>query len=209
MTFEELEQTRLEYAKKYKRALEISCVVIIPVGAVLLFMFADSNILMTAILVVVFGLIAGLIIVSIATRKVGQEFEVAYENFFVSGGLSKIFTNIDYSHESGMNRDVVRRVMTTGDRDGVDTFYILDPAFIEKIQNLYEQLKKEICLTFMDGKVYIALNNGEDSFEAPNPLRRLDETAESEKIIGDMKVITDFIDDLDLDHYTIKKSAKK
>lgn len=326
MTFAELEQIRLKYVKEFKKALKISCAVILPIDAILIFVLSwkvfnarqntvvenlfTSVAIMPVIFIIFFSLVVCLIIIGISTRKTGKEFKEAYKNYFVFSSLENIFTNIKYNHESGMDPDIVRRVMTTGNRfrsndlmfatykginftqadvhtedkktstdsdghtrtyyvtifrgrflifdfnrnfnfnlqvssknfpgevlprdpkkqlkfskiktesgefnkyfqiygqDGVDTFYILDPAFMEKIQNLYLNLGKGICLTFMDGKVYIALNSGKDSFEAPSPLKPLDEAAETSKVAHDTKLITDFIDNLDLNHYTFKKEHR-
>jgi len=87
-------------------------------------------------------------------------------------------------------------------QDGVDALYILDPAFMEKIQQLYEDCKHDLLLTFMDKKVYIAIDDHEDSFEPPARISQpLDERAELAKIQQDIKVITNFVDGLRLDRY--------
>lgn len=92
-------------------------------------------------------------------------------------------------------------------QDGVDTFYILDPAFIEKLHNLYHAVGSELAITFLDGKVYIAVNNHKDAFEAPSPQKTIDEKLEIEKVSKDIKAITDFVDNLDLDHYNSKRKG--
>jgi len=87
-------------------------------------------------------------------------------------------------------------------QDGVDALYILDPAFMEKIQQLYEDCRHDLLLTFMDKKVYIAIDDHEDSFEPPARISQpLNEQAELAKIQQDIKVITNFVDSLKLDRY--------
>lgn len=86
--------------------------------------------------------------------------------------------------------------------DGVDALYILDPAFMEKIQKLYADCRHELLLTFMDKKVYIAINDGRDSLEPPKNIRKpLDENTEIAKVQQDILTITNFVDSLNLDRY--------
>lgn len=86
--------------------------------------------------------------------------------------------------------------------DGVDALYILDPAFMEKVQKLYEDCGHELLLTFIDKKVYIAINDGKDSLEPPRKIKKpLDEKTELEKVKKDILVITNFVDSLNLDRY--------
>lgn len=83
--------------------------------------------------------------------------------------------------------------------DGFETFYLLDPAFIDRIEKLGAAYNKKMILCFVDNKLYVGLNEGKDSFEAPSPFKSIDEQAELEKIHGDIKVVTDFVDELRLD----------
>lgn len=86
-------------------------------------------------------------------------------------------------------------------QDNVDALYILDPAFMEKVQKLYTDCKHEILLTFVDKKVYIAIYDRKDSFEPPMQKTPLNEVAETTKIENDIRVITNFVDSLNLDRY--------
>lgn len=87
-------------------------------------------------------------------------------------------------------------------QNGTDALYILDPAFMEKIQNLYTSCGKEFLLTFMNKKLYIAINDNNDSFEPPVSCKNaLDEKAEITKVEKDTKLITNFVDSLKLDRY--------
>lgn len=84
--------------------------------------------------------------------------------------------------------------------DGFEAFYILDPAFISSIEELGQKYDDRIALYFTENKLFIGINNGNDSFEPPKPDLPLDEKAETEKVCKDIKVITDFVDGLRLDH---------
>ena len=79
-------------------------------------------------------------------------------------------------------------------QDGFETFYILDPAFIVKLQDIAEHYKRKVLLGFYDNKMLVALNDGKDSFEPPKPYKPINEQIETEKVAKDIKIITDFVD---------------
>ena len=87
-----------------------------------------------------------------------------------------------------------------------DAFYILTPHFMEKIKKLYKELDASIKLTFMENKLHVAVNNGEDSFEY-NVLNPINEEEIEQDIIKDIKLITDFVNELNLDNNLFKKEA--
>ena len=87
-----------------------------------------------------------------------------------------------------------------------DAFYILTPHFMEKIKKLYKELDAPIKLTFMENKLHVAVNNGDDSFEY-NVLNPINEEEIEQDIIKDIKLITDFVNELNLDNNLFKKEA--
>lgn len=87
-----------------------------------------------------------------------------------------------------------------------DAFYILTPHFMEKIKKLYKELDAPIKLTFMENKLHVAVNNGDDSFEY-NVLNPINEEEIEQDIIKDIKLITDFVNELNLDNDLFKKEA--
>lgn len=87
-----------------------------------------------------------------------------------------------------------------------DAFYILTPHFMEKIKKLYKELDAPIKLTFMENKLHVAVNNGEDSFEY-NVLNPINEEEIEQDIIKDIKLITGFVNELNLDNDLFKKEA--
>ncbi len=88
--------------------------------------------------------------------------------------------------------------------DGFEAFYLLDPAFIASMEDLSAAYNKHVSLYFADNKLIIGINNGDDSFEPPKPNMPIDEKAELEKNYKDIKVITDFVDNLRLDRDKVK-----
>lgn len=87
-----------------------------------------------------------------------------------------------------------------------DAFYILTPHFMEKIKKLYKELDAPIKLTFMENKLHVAVNNGDDSFEY-NVLNPINEEEIEQDIIKDIKLITNFVNELNLDNNLFKKEA--
>ena len=79
-------------------------------------------------------------------------------------------------------------------QDGFETFYILDPAIMVKIQSIAERYNRKILFGFLDNKMLVAIDDGKDSFEAPRCSRPINEKAEFEKVASGIKIITDFVD---------------
>ena len=75
---------------------------------------------------------------------------------------------------------------------------------MERIQNLGKNSGGKILLCFVDNKLHIGLCNNKDSFEPPSVFKKIDETKELEKVSRDMKIITNFIEELNLDNDLFK-----
>lgn len=88
--------------------------------------------------------------------------------------------------------------------DGFEAYYLLDPAIMVKIQDIAAHYKNSLLLGFIDNKLLIALNDGKDSFEPPKASQPIDEQAETQKVNEGIKVITDFVDNLNLDRKLFK-----
>lgn len=84
-------------------------------------------------------------------------------------------------------------------QDGFEAYYILDPAFMVKLLDIATQHKKKVLFAFSENRLIIGLDDGKDSFEPPFAIKKLDEAKESVKVATDIKIITDFVDQLSLD----------
>ena len=84
-----------------------------------------------------------------------------------------------------------------------EAFYILTPTFMEKMKNIYNKLKTPIMFCFLNNKLHIAIDNRDDSFEW-NVLKPIDENKINEEITKDIELITNFVDDLDLNNDLFK-----
>lgn len=82
--------------------------------------------------------------------------------------------------------------------DGFEAFYLLDPAFLERIEKLGEAHGGRVALFFVDGKLHIAVDNRSNAFEAASITKPIDVDAEVTRVKADIKLITDVVDSLKL-----------
>lgn len=78
--------------------------------------------------------------------------------------------------------------------DGHNAFYILTPRFMEALFKLKVVAQGQIMLAFCQGKLHIALHNNKNAFEPP--IRELKSSAYREKIMAEILIITQIIDEL-------------
>ncbi len=91
-------------------------------------------------------------------------------------------------------------------QDAHEAFYILTPQFMEKIKKLVSNIKGTILLCFIDHELHIGLDNNEDSFEY-DIYKPIEEGKIKEKLISEIKVITDFIEELNLDDNLFRREV--
>lgn len=84
-----------------------------------------------------------------------------------------------------------------------DAFYILTPHFMQKIKDITRELNCGVMFGFIDSRLYIAINNNEDSFEY-NVFKPINEQEIENNIVKEIKLITSFVDELDLDNDLFK-----
>ena len=91
-------------------------------------------------------------------------------------------------------------------QDGFEAYYILDPAFMVKLMDIATAHKRRVLFAFFENRLIVGLDDGKDSFEPPSPLKRIDETKESAEVAGEIKTITDFVDQLSLSRKLFKSN---
>lgn len=87
-----------------------------------------------------------------------------------------------------------------------EAFYILTPSLMEKIKNLTNTVNGRILLCFIDNKLHVGVQNNKDSFEH-SIFSKIDEEKVIEGISKDIKLITNFVDELDLDNDLFRKEV--
>lgn len=87
-----------------------------------------------------------------------------------------------------------------------DAFYILTPSLMEKIKNLANIINGKILLCFIDNKLHVGIQNNKDSFEH-SIFTKINENKVIEEISKDIKLITNFVDELDLDNDLFRREV--
>ena len=80
-----------------------------------------------------------------------------------------------------------------------EAFYILTPSLMEKIKKLEENINGHLLMCFIDNKLHVGIYDNKDSFEH-SIFTKIDEAKVLESISKDIKLITNFVDELDLDN---------
>ena len=79
-----------------------------------------------------------------------------------------------------------------------EAFYILTPHIMQSLLKLREELKAPILLVFSGGRLHIGVYNGKDAFEG-KIFGKIDIEAEKARMLEDLKLITNFVDELSLE----------
>lgn len=87
-----------------------------------------------------------------------------------------------------------------------EAFYILTPSLMEKIKRLKSTINGKILLCFIDNKLHVGIQNNKDSFEH-SIFKKIDEEKVNEEISKDIKLITSFVDELNLDNNLFRKEV--
>lgn len=87
-----------------------------------------------------------------------------------------------------------------------EAFYILTPSLMEKIKRLKSTINGKILLCFIDNKLHVGIQNSKDSFEH-SIFKKIDEEKVYEEISKDIKLITSFVDELNLDNNLFRKEV--
>lgn len=80
--------------------------------------------------------------------------------------------------------------------DGFEAFYILDPAFIARLEALGDRYSNRLGVFFDKGKMHIVISDGSDAFKIPSAKEKIDEGVEFRKVEADIRLLTDLVDDL-------------
>lgn len=91
-------------------------------------------------------------------------------------------------------------------QDGFEAYYILDPAFMVKLINIATAHKNKVLFAFFANYLIVGLDDGKDSFEPPSPLKPINEAKESAAVAGEIKTITEFVDQLSLSRKYFKSN---
>lgn len=103
-----------------------------------------------------------------------------------------------------MESDAFNRAFQVFAQNEHDAFYIITPAFMERIQNLSARNKGKLMFCFVGNRLHIAIHDRKDSFEPGSFFKAIDEQKVMTKIRGEIETITQFVDELNLDNNLFK-----
>ena len=87
-----------------------------------------------------------------------------------------------------------------------DAFYILTPSLMEKIKKLTSNISGKLLFCFIDNKLHIGIQNNKDSFEH-GIFTKINEENVTKEIAQDIKLITNFVDELSLDNDLFRREV--
>ena len=90
--------------------------------------------------------------------------------------------------------------------DAHEAFYILTPSLMGRIKKLSNSIKGSLLLCFIDNKLHIGISNNKDAFEA-SVFKKLDESKIIDSIASEIKLITNFVDELNLDNDLFRRGV--
>ena len=91
-------------------------------------------------------------------------------------------------------------------QDDHTAFYILTPSLMERIKRLTSNISGKLLFCFIDNKLHIGLQNGKDSFEH-SIFKQINEEQVTNEISKDIKLITDFVDEMSLDNNLFRREV--
>lgn len=90
------------------------------------------------------------------------------------------------------------RIFDVYAQDGFEAFYLLDPTFIARLEQIGRKYHGKIMLCVFNDQLHIAIN-GENMFEPPFPFRRINEAREAKKVHGEINSTVSLVDALKLE----------
>ena len=88
-----------------------------------------------------------------------------------------------------------------------DAFYIITPSLMTRIEKLDELNKGKLLLCFINNRLHIGIYDNKDSFEPDSVFKEINEEEIVKRISGDIEMIAQFVDELNLDNDLFKKEV--
>lgn len=85
-----------------------------------------------------------------------------------------------------------------------DAFYLITPSLMERIERISKNNKGKFLFCFINNKLHVGIHNGKDSFEPTSVFKELIEQKILYDISKDIRMITQFVDELNLDNNLFK-----
>lgn len=133
-------------------------------------------------------------------KTFNSDLQVVGKNF--SGHMIDLFGK-DRLKKVEFESDTFNKAFKVYSQNEHEAFYLLTPSLIERIEKLGEQLKYQVMFCFVNNQLHVAINNNKDNFE-PSYKVKIDSPEVEHMINDEIKQITNFVDELDLDNNLFK-----
>lgn len=124
---------------------------------------------------------------------------------FGNARISNFFEKTKYKKVEMEDQDFNKKFRIYA-QDEHDAFYILTPSLMEKIKKLSNTINGRLLFCFIDNKLHVGNQNGKDSFEH-SIYKKINEQESVEQISNDIKQITSFVDELNLDNDLFRREV--
>lgn len=129
----------------------------------------------------------------IAQKRFGNS---KVKRFF--GKKEKLFKRVK------MESEEFNKVFKVYAQDVHEAFYLITPSLMERILRLKKDNKGKLLFCFVDKKLHIGIYNGKSSFEPTSVFKKINEEEIQKNVSKDIRVITQFVDELNLDNTLFK-----
>ena len=132
--------------------------------------------------------------------------QILHKSFSASSNPNGLFFNkneLKYN-DIKVENDQFNNAFIIRAQDEHNAYYILTPHFMEKMLQVSSDVGKSMMFCFMNNQLYVAINTHKDSFEH-SAFSKIDPAVEKEEIVKDISLITEFVDELNLDRKLFKE----
>lgn len=137
-------------------------------------------------------------------KEFKANFQVFEKNFSASKIGDSVFKNSKFEKVE-MEGIKFNEEFTIYAENAHDVFYILTPQIMEKLHELNEKIDGKLYFGFINNKLYIGVDTGSDSFEAPDVYDKVTDEEVYKQIKKEISLITMFVDTLELDNDIFRK----
>ena len=88
-----------------------------------------------------------------------------------------------------------------------EAFYLITPGLMERIERVAQNTKGKMLFCFVNNRLHVGIQNGKDSFEPTSVFKEFNVEKINQDISSDIRLITQFVDELNLDNDLFKKEV--
>lgn len=127
------------------------------------------------------------------------DLQVIGKGFNYSRNNKTFFTSSEDRRQKIELEDIYfNELFTVYAQDDHEAYYILTPAFMEVLKNMFDNMDGAIMLGFVRNQLHVAINTKRDSME-PSIFSRIETYEATQDVQREINAIINIIDGLDLD----------